>query len=82
MVHAKFVFESLCYYYQRKLEAQAKIDPRDMFRDQTDIYSNFDDQGLPTHDALGEPLSEKKRKKLLKQWEAQEKKYAAYQQKK
>lgn len=53
-----------------------------MFRDQTDIYSNFDDQGIPTHDALGEPLSEKKRKKLLKQWEAQEKKYAAYQQKK
>ena len=46
-----------------------------MFKDQTDKYSEFDDQGVPTHDEKGEPLSEKKIKKLYKQWEAQEKKY-------
>ncbi|XP_019854225.1 PREDICTED: cysteine--tRNA ligase, cytoplasmic-like [Amphimedon queenslandica] len=60
---------------QRKLEAQARIEPRDMFKDQMDKYSKFDDQGVPTHDENGEPLSEKKIKKLYKQWEAQEKKY-------
>lgn len=60
---------------QRQREAQASIPPAEMFRSQTDKYSAFDEQGLPTHDAEGEPLSAKQRKKLQKLWQAQEKKY-------
>ena len=60
---------------QRQREAQASIPPTEMFRSQTDKYSAFDEQGLPTHDAEGEPLSAKQRKKLQKLWQAQEKKY-------
>ncbi len=46
-----------------------------MFLGQTDKYSRFDEQGLPTHDVEGECLSEKQRKKLRKLWDAQDKKH-------
>ena len=49
-----------------------------MFRDQTDKYSQFDEDGLPTHTAAGEPLSDKQTKKLRKLWQAQEKKHSDY----
>ena len=49
-----------------------------MFRDQTDKYSRFSEDGLPTHDANGEPLSDKQVKKLRKLWQAQEKKHQEY----
>lgn len=63
---------------QRQREAQAAIPPWEMFLNQTDKYSQFDDQGLPTHDTEGQPLSDKQRKKLRKLWEAQEKKHTEY----
>lgn len=49
-----------------------------MFKDELDKYSQFDEHGLPTHDASGKPLSDKKTKKLQKLWQAQEKKYNEY----
>ena len=60
---------------QLQRAAQARIRPQDLFKDQTDKYSCFDDNGIPTHDISGEPLSEKQLKKLQKLWKAQEKKY-------
>lgn len=60
---------------QRQREAQAAIPPQEMFLSQTDKYSAFDEQGLPTHDASGQPLSDKQQKKLRKLWQAQEKKH-------
>merc|ERR1712014_81788 len=52
-------------------EALKKIDPRQMFRDKTDQYSKFDDDGVPTHDASGEPLNKTRCKKLRQEWEKQ-----------
>ena len=49
-----------------------------MFRNQTDKYSQFDEQGIPTHDASGEAITDSQRKKLRKQWQAQEKKHKDY----
>ncbi len=49
-----------------------------MFRGQTDKYSVFDDKGLPTHSASGEQLSDSQKKKLYKQWGAQDKKHKEY----
>ena len=63
---------------QREREAQARIRPQDMFRDQTDKYSQFDSDGIPTHNAAGETISDKQVKKLRKLWQAQEKKHNEY----
>lgn len=60
---------------KRQREEQAAIPPQQMFLNQTDKYSAFDEQGLPTHGEDGTPLSEKQVKKLRKMWQAQEKKY-------
>jgi len=54
-------------------EAKKKIDPKDMFRSQTDLYSKFDDDGVPTHDASGESLAKSKCKKLKQEWDKQKK---------
>merc|ERR1712187_216268 len=54
-------------------EAMKKIDPRQMFRDKTNEYSKFDDDGVPTHDASGEPLNKTRCKKLRQEWEKQKK---------
>lgn len=42
----------------------ANIHPRDLFKSETNLYSKFDDDGIPTHDEKGEPLSKAKQKKL------------------
>ena len=51
--------------------ARMSINPVDMFRSQTDLYSQFDDEGIPTHDAAGEKVSKSAYKKLKKDWEKQ-----------
>jgi cysteinyl-tRNA synthetase len=61
-----------------KREQQLKIPPEEMFLKETDKYSQFDDKGIPTHDAEGKPLSDKQRKKLTKQWQVQEEKHRKY----
>jgi hypothetical protein len=44
-----------------------------MFKSQTDLYSLFDEKGIPTHDNKGEKLSKSGIKKLIKEWEKQKK---------
>lgn len=63
---------------QRAREAAAAVPPHDMFRNQTDKYSQFDEQGIPTHDMQGVPITDSQRKKLRKQWKTQEKKYSEH----
>jgi hypothetical protein len=49
------------------------IDPREMFKSQTDLYSKFDEEGIPTHDTEGKEISKSSSKKLKKDWEKQKK---------
>ena len=49
------------------------IAPEEMFKSQTDLYSAFDAEGIPTHDAAGEKISKSGLKKLRKDWEKQKK---------
>uniref|UniRef100_A0A673K6H2 Cysteine--tRNA ligase, cytoplasmic n=1 Tax=Sinocyclocheilus rhinocerous TaxID=307959 RepID=A0A673K6H2_9TELE len=58
--------------------AKMKVKPSEMFRSETDKYSNFDETGFPTHDAEGKELSKGLAKKLRKLYEAQEKLYNEY----
>ncbi|XP_070577152.1 cysteine--tRNA ligase, cytoplasmic-like [Ptychodera flava] len=55
--------------------AQQSIPPNDLFRKEIDKYSQFDDRGIPTHDASGQQLSNNQIKKLTKKYEQQEKIY-------
>eukprot|EP00903_Cladosiphon_okamuranus_P021396 g19666.t1 len=61
-------------------EARAKIPANEYFRrlkgeDGKDLYTQFDDNGVPTHNAAGEEIAAKSKKKLKKDWEAQNKLY-------
>ena len=47
------------------------VAPQDMFRNQPELYSQFNEDGVPTHDAAGEKLSKAAFKKLQKEWEKQ-----------
>lgn len=58
--------------------AKMKTPPSEMFRSETDKYSKFDENGLPTHDIEGKELSKGQTKKLKKLFEAQEKVYKEY----
>ncbi|XP_033121269.1 cysteine--tRNA ligase, cytoplasmic-like [Anneissia japonica] len=60
---------------QAAKEAQRRIPPQEMFKKETDKYSQFDDKGMPTHDTKGETLSGKQVKKLAKAYQQQEKLY-------
>lgn len=59
-------------------DAQKKIPPSELFTSQTDKFSKFDAKGMPTHDAEGQELAKSALKKLVKLYEAQEKKYKEY----
>lgn len=59
-------------------EAQKKINPKEMFLKETDKYSAFDENGLPTLDKEGKEVSKGQIKKLQKLQQAQEKKYNEY----
>jgi len=54
-------------------DAKKSIYPKTMFLGQTDLYSEFDADGLPTKDASGEALPNKRIKKLRAEWEKQKK---------
>eukprot|EP00416_Gambierdiscus_australes_P034465 CAMPEP_0171115268 /NCGR_PEP_ID=MMETSP0766_2-20121228/87369_1 /TAXON_ID=439317 /ORGANISM="Gambierdiscus australes, Strain CAWD 149" /LENGTH=707 /DNA_ID=CAMNT_0011577613 /DNA_START=1 /DNA_END=2124 /DNA_ORIENTATION=- len=59
-------------------EAKKKVNPREMFRSQTDeegvpLYTQFDDDGVPTHDQKGDPINKTRCKKLKQEWEKQKK---------
>ena len=59
-------------------DAQRKIPPSKMFLTFTDRFSQFDSSGFPTHDIIGTELTKSARKKLIKQYNTQEKKYRDY----
>lgn len=63
---------------EKEKEEKAKIDPKEMFRGMTDLYSQFDERGIPTHDAKGEPISKSGLKKIMKAYQAQEKLHNAW----
>ena len=63
---------------QKEKEERAKIPPSEMFKSQTDLYSAFDETGLPTHDKAGEALSKAATKKLQKEQLAQKAAYDKY----
>lgn len=46
-----------------------KIDPKTLFINQTDKYSAFNENGIPTLDKDGKELSKSLAKKLQKEWE-------------
>lgn len=58
-------------------EAKARIPPWEMFKGETDKYSQFDEQGVPTHDQSGKPLSNSQIKKLKKLHQQQQKLYSS-----
>ncbi|XP_027387477.1 cysteine--tRNA ligase, cytoplasmic isoform X1 [Bos indicus x Bos taurus] len=58
--------------------AKMKIPPSEMFLSESDKYSKFDENGLPTHDTEGKELSKGQAKKLRKLFEAQEKLHLEY----
>ncbi|XP_075401332.1 cysteine--tRNA ligase, cytoplasmic [Tenrec ecaudatus] len=58
--------------------AKMRVPAREMFLPELDKYSQFDDSGLPTHDAEGKELSKGQSKKLRKLWEAQERLHQEY----
>ncbi|XP_045870513.1 cysteine--tRNA ligase, cytoplasmic isoform X2 [Meles meles] len=58
--------------------AKMKIPPSEMFLSESDKYSKFDENGLPTHDSEGKELSKGQAKKLKKLFEAQEKLHKEY----
>ncbi len=57
------------------IKARMCVRPEDMFKSQTDLYSAFDAEGIPTHDAQGQELSKNGVKKLKKEWEKQKRLY-------
>lgn len=61
---------------QERLE-KMKVNPKDLFQDKS-LYSEWDDQGLPLKSASGEEVTKSMRKKLMKQYQQQEKLYAEY----
>lgn len=60
------------------------IRPEDMFKPPhcTEGYTQFDEEGIPTHDASGEKLSKSSIKKLKKDWEKQKKLFESSSEKK
>jgi cysteinyl-tRNA synthetase len=49
--------------------------PTEFFRKDTNLYSAFDSDGVPTHDASGNEIKKSTLKKLRKDWEKQAKLY-------
>jgi len=61
-----------------ELLEKSKIHQKDMYIGQTNLYSKFDEQGVPTHDKEGKELTKGLLKKLKKDSEAQEKLYQTW----
>lgn len=63
---------------QEAKNSTRKIPPSQMFLNQPDKYSLYDEKGIPTHDHEGEPIAKSQLKKLMKLYAQQEKKYNDY----
>jgi hypothetical protein len=47
------------------------VAPEQMFRNQPELYSEFDAEGIPIKDSEGKEISKSMQKKLKKEWEKQ-----------
>ncbi|TIC56762.1 hypothetical protein E3Q04_00754 [Wallemia mellicola] len=56
---------------------KGSVKPEEMFKNSTE-FSQFDDQGIPTHNKDGQELAKKRRKNLIKEFESQTKLYKEY----
>ena len=56
---------------------KGKVAPQDMFK-QSDEFSQFDEQGIPTHTKDGQEVAKNRRKKLVKEYEMQKKLHEEY----
>lgn len=63
---------------QKQKDDQKKIPPSEMFKDQKDRFSQFDAEGIPTHDAEGQVLPKSQVSKLKRLHAEQKKKYNKY----
>lgn len=61
---------------ERERLEKGRISHFEMFR--TEDFSDWDDDGLPTKDAAGEPINKSRSKKLRKDWERQKKLHEAW----
>jgi cysteinyl-tRNA synthetase len=52
---------------------KGRVAPTEMFKSNTEEYSEWDEQGLPTKDKEGAELPKSRVKKLQKEWAAQKK---------
>ncbi|TDG42876.1 hypothetical protein AWZ03_010696 [Drosophila navojoa] len=59
-------------------EAQRRVNPKEMFLNETEKYSAFGEDGLPTHDKDGKEISKGQLKKLQKLQQQQEQRYKEY----
>lgn len=59
---------------EKELRERAKVDPLLMFRNSNE-YLEWDESGIQTGDAAGNAVSKNRRKKLVKEWEAQRKRH-------
>ncbi|KAM9910979.1 hypothetical protein OXX69_003960 [Metschnikowia pulcherrima] len=57
--------------------AKMKVRPQDLFQDKA-LYSEWDAEGIPTKTATGEEVTKSMKKKLVKQYQQQEKLHAEY----
>ena len=60
---------------------KGKVSPGDLFRPPNvddGLYSEWDEQGLPTKDAQGEPVSKSANKRMAKEQKQQEKLHEAW----
>lgn len=78
MKEAKEQQRLLALKKQQEKDEKARQHPRDMFRNQTELYSAFDSDGLPTHDSKGEPLAKAAVKRLQKEWAKQKEAHEKY----
>lgn len=62
---------------QEELE-MGKIPPAQWFRRQTDKFSAWDDNGLPTHNKDGDPVTKSALKKIQKEMQVQHKRHDKY----
>lgn len=63
---------------EEEKNAQRRIPPNELFKNETDKYSAFDQNGIPTHDHQGKELSKGQVKKLTKLYQKQQEKYNEY----
>jgi cysteinyl-tRNA synthetase len=61
---------------QERLQ-KMKVNPQEMFKDNS-LYSEWDEAGIPSKDVQGEEITKSMKKRLLKQYQQQDKLYQEY----